>query len=106
MSHAMLHLDDDNFSKETSQGIVLVDFFAEWCGPCRMLTPILDKLSQEMHDTVKFAKLDIDHAQKTTASFGVTSVPTLILFKNGKEVKRIIGLKKPEELKSLITSAI
>lgn len=99
-------LNDDSFSEGTSQGVVLVDFFAEWCGPCKMLTPILEELADEMVGKVTVAKLDIDHAQKTTASFDVTSVPTLILFKDGEVCERVVGLKDKNSLKALLEAQL
>ena len=97
------HLTDDNFSTEISEGVVLVDFHAEWCGPCKMLAPVLEGVSKEVKG---IAKVDIDHAQKTAGDFGITSVPTMILFKNGKEVKRLVGLRKADEIKDTISSLI
>lgn len=102
----MLHADDTNFSQMVSSGLILVDFYADWCGPCRMLTPILETLASDMADTLTIVKLDVDHAQKTTASFQITSVPTLILFKNGKEINRIVGLKDLDTLKKIVLQAV
>ncbi|MBS0621518.1 MAG: thioredoxin [Verrucomicrobia bacterium] len=105
MAGALLEMTDDNFTQLVSQGLVLVDFFAEWCGPCHMQTPILEQLAAEMKDQVRVFKLDIEAAQKTTTQFQVTSVPTLILFKDGKEWKRVVGLRDLATLKTLIQSA-
>lgn len=102
MSDAVKHLTDDNFHDETAQGVTLVDFFADWCGPCKMMEPIIHELATEMEGKVKVAKLDIEAAQKITATLQVTSIPTLILFKEGKEVNRVVGLKDKEALKRLI----
>ena len=106
MAENIVKIDDENFSKITENGLVLVDFYADWCGPCRMLSPILEALATEMNDKVTVAKLDVDHAQKTTATYQITSVPTLILFKDGKEANRIIGLKDLEALKKTVTEAL
>ncbi len=95
-------LSDDNFTEETKSGYVLVDFFAEWCGPCRMMNPVLEELSQEMHGKVTIAKLDIDNEQKTAVQFQVTSVPTLILFKQGEEKSRLIGLRDADAIREFI----
>jgi thioredoxin 1 len=96
-------LTDDSFKKETEKGVVLVDFNAIWCGPCRMLSPIIEEIAKEMEGKVKVAKLDIDSHQKVAAEYQVTSVPTLILFKDGKEVNRMVGLRDKEEIEKFIS---
>lgn len=95
-------LSDDNFEEAVSSGVTLVDFYAEWCGPCRMLSPVVEELASEMGNSVKFAKVDIEKAQKLAAQFQVTSVPTLILFKDGKESDRLLGLRDKDALKSFV----
>lgn len=100
----LLHLDDENFQKEIASGLVLVDFHAVWCGPCKMITPIVEKLAGTVQGKAKIAKVDIDQAQETTANLQITSVPTLILFKDGKEVKRVVGVKDFDYLSELIDS--
>jgi thioredoxin 1 len=100
------HISDESFSKATADGIVLVDFFAEWCGPCKMLAPILDALSTEFEGKVTVAKLDVDTSPKTSNNFQITSVPTLILFKKGKEVERFIGLKDFETFRKKISQFV
>ena len=98
---AVNSISDDNYAEEISDGMVLVDFWAEWCGPCRMIAPIVEELSNEMPD-VKFAKLNIDDNQQTAQSLGITSIPTLILYKNGQPVGQMVGgLPKPQ-LKNFI----
>lgn len=98
--------DDENFAQIIATGFTLVDFFAEWCGPCRMLTPILDALAKEMSAKMKFAKIDVDQSPKVATNLQITSVPTLILFNNGKEVNRIVGLKDQDTLKKIILQAM
>lgn len=105
MSDAIVHLDDENFANETASGITLVDFHADWCGPCRMMSPIIEDLAEEMKGKVKIAKVDIEKAKEVTASFEVTSIPTVILFKDGKEVSREVGLKDADSLKKMIASS-
>jgi thioredoxin 1 len=96
---------EDSFQSEIKKGVVLVDFYADWCGPCRMMTPILEKVADESAGNVVIAKLDIDSAQSVAGNFQVTSVPTLILFKNGKVVGRLVGLRGAEEVKEFISTA-
>lgn len=106
MSENLKYLDDNNFQNEIAEGVTLVDFYADWCGPCRMIAPIVEELANELKDQAKIAKLDIENAQKVTASFGVTSIPTIILFKDGKEINRIVGLKGKDDLKDMIIKAL
>lgn len=84
---------DDSFAGEVEQhaGLAVVDFWATWCGPCRMIAPILDQLSEEYADKLKVAKLDVDSNQKTAMRFQVRSIPTLLFFKDGKLIDQVIG---------------
>lgn len=105
MSENIVYLNDENYKKNIEKGVTLVDFYADWCGPCRAIAPVIEELANEMKGKVSIAKLDIDKAQKATAEFQVTSIPTLILFKDGKEQQRIVGLRDKATLKKLCESA-
>ena len=98
-------LEEKTFNSDIASGVTLVDFYADWCGPCRMLTPVLEQVSQDVKGKATVAKLDIDQAQKVTEDLQITSVPTLILFKDGKEVKRIIGLRDADFIKGFVLAA-
>lgn len=95
-------LSSETFVEFIGEGLVLVDFFAEWCGPCRMLTPILEELSSELSGVLKIGKINIDDENTIAAKYEVSSIPTLILFKNGQEAERIVGLKDKAFLMSFI----
>ena len=93
----------ENFQAEVldAQGTVVIDFWAAWCGPCRMLSPILDTVAAE-HDEIKVGKVNVDEQQELAARFGVMSIPMLIVFKDGKKVKESVGLIPKEKVEELI----
>lgn len=97
-------LNQTNFEAEVlkAQGLVLVDFFADWCGPCQLAGPILEKLSKEYEGKVKMVKVNVDESQELAAKYEVMSIPTLFFFKNGQETKRQAGFSGEADLKSLI----
>lgn len=99
-------ISDSEFEQETKKGVVLVDFYADWCGPCRMMSPVIDALSAEMGGKASFVKVNIDDNSKAAGTLQVTSIPTLVLFKNGKEVGRAVGLKDLDALRSFVTEAL
>ena len=82
---------DDNFSNETGQGLVMVDFWAPWCGPCRFVAPVIEELAGDYAGRVKVGKLNVDDNQQTAMNYRVMSIPTVILFKNGEPVEVMIG---------------
>lgn len=101
-SGSIKNFTEDSFHSDIKKGVVLVDFYADWCGPCRMMTPVLERVAQEGKTVI--AKIDIDSAQSVAGNFRVTSVPTLILFKDGEEVGRLVGLRDAETIKEFISS--
>lgn len=91
---------DQNFSEEVikSETPVLVDFYAEWCGPCKMMGPVVDELAEDLEGKVKVGKLNVDENPDTASRYGVMSIPTLILFKNGEPVRQMLGFRSKEEV--------
>ena len=99
---AIVNATDQNFANETSQGLVLVDFWATWCGPCKMIAPVLEELDSEMSETVKIVKVDVDENQETAGQFQVMSIPTLLLMKDGEVVDKVVGFQPKEALVDLV----
>ncbi len=108
MSQKIAHVSDDQFDAEVLQSSepVLVDFWAEWCGPCKMIAPILDELAETYGGRLKVAKINIDHNQKTPRNYNVRGIPTLMIFKNGKVEATQIGAVSKSQLSQLIDNAI
>ena len=104
-SDKILTLNDKNFNQQTKGKLVIVDFWAEWCAPCRMMAPVLNELSNELPDGKFVGKVNIETYQSMAQKFNVRSIPTLILFKNGKEVKRFVGFKQKDFLLKEINNA-
>lgn len=102
----IIELNDENFETTAGQGVCLVDFSADWCGPCRALAPILEQVATAVSGKASVAKIDIDASQRTTARFQVTSVPTLVLLKAGKEVNRVVGLRDANSLLKMVEGAL
>ncbi len=97
-------LTDSTFEQvvEKSKGLILVDFWAEWCGPCKMIAPIVEQIASENEGKLMVGKLDVDSNTATAMRFGVMSIPTLILFKDGKPIERIVGYRPKEQLMAKI----
>ena len=93
-----LNLNKDNFEQSISNGVALVDFWASWCGPCKMQLPIIEEFSGEMEGKATVGKVNVDEELELAQSFGIQSIPTLILFKDGKPVKKLVGLHSKESL--------
>ena len=91
-------LNKDNFEATISNGVALVDFWASWCGPCKMQLPIIEEFSGEMEGKATVGKVNVDEELELAQSFGIQSIPTLILFKDGKPVKKLVGLHSKESL--------
>ena len=100
----MITLTKENFAQEVLQSDkpVLVDFWATWCGPCRMQAPVLEKLDAELQGSVKICKVDVDENPGLAQRFGVSSIPTLVVIRDGKAVKGVVGLHNLEQLKALL----
>ena len=108
MGANVLKLMDSNFDGEVtkSQTPVLVDFWAEWCGPCRLMGPILDELSPVYAGKLKIGKVNVDENPDTPSQFGIMNIPTMILFKNGKEADRIVGALSKADLQKKLDKAL
>lgn len=100
----MLNTNSFNAEVERSSGVVVVDFFATWCGPCKMLGPIFESLSKELGSKAKFVKVDIDQSLEIANKYRISSVPTMIVFKDGKPVDTLIGFMPKEKIASKIKS--
>lgn len=99
---ALYDVNDAGFKKEIGSGLTLVDFWAPWCGPCKMIAPILEELAPEVEGKANIAKLNVDDNQATASEYEVMSIPTLILFKDGEPVDKVVGFQPKEQLAALI----
>ncbi len=108
MSDLVLHVNDGDFNEAVikADGPVLVDYWAEWCGPCKMIAPVLDEIAKDYQDKLKVVKLNIDENQKTPADYGVRGIPTLMLFKNGEVEATKVGALTKSQLAAFIDSNI
>lgn len=101
-----IHFTDENFNQEvlSSDIPVLVDFYADWCGPCKMLAPVIEALAEEFEGKVKVGKLNVDNAPDTAQKYGIMSIPTLLYFKNGELVNKSIGVVAKSEIEQVLNS--
>ncbi|HEY9033642.1 MAG TPA: thioredoxin TrxA [Pseudomonadales bacterium] len=108
MSDNIVHVSDATFASEVleSKQPVLVDFWAEWCGPCKMIAPVLDELASEYGDKLKVCKVDVDSNTETPAKFGIRGIPTLIIFKNGNAEAQKVGALSKTQLREFVDANI
>ena len=95
-------LTNQNFKEEVKEGLVLVDFFATWCGPCKMMEPVIAKIAEENKGKVKVGKVNVDDKNELAMKYGISSIPTLILFKDGEPVKTLVGLSSKSEIENML----
>lgn len=99
-------LTDQTFDEKTDNGVTFTDFWATWCGPCRMQSPVIEQLAEEMGDKVFFSKVDVDANQETAAKFGIMSIPTMLIKKDGQVVDTIVGYHTKEQLQKKLEEYI
>lgn len=104
MSNAV-KLTTSNFEDTVKEGVTLVDFWAEWCGPCRQMEPVIDDLAQDFADKAKITKVNIDDEQEIAEKYGIQAIPTLLIFKDGSVAQKFVGLTRKEELSKALESA-
>jgi thioredoxin 1 len=102
MAEGVIELDSTGYDDATKSGVVLVDFWAPWCGPCKMQTPILEKVATEVGDKAVIAKVNVDESPELAAKYGIRSIPTLILLKDGENKQQFVGLQQQAALVSAI----
>ncbi|MFB9768741.1 thioredoxin [Lactiplantibacillus modestisalitolerans] len=95
-------LTDQTFERATAHGVTLTDFWAEWCGPCRMQSPVIEDLDRDLAGKVAISKVDVDHNAATAAKFDIMSIPTLLIKKDGRVVEKLVGLRTKHQLKAVL----
>lgn len=103
---SVLNITSENYENEVlkSDKKVLIDFYADWCGPCKMMSPIIDKIAEELVDTVKVGKINVDENQELAMEYGVMSIPTIVILKNGEVEKTFVGVTDKEEIKQFLNN--
>lgn len=101
-----IELTKENFAEHTQGGVTLVDFWAPWCGPCRMLSPVIDKLAEEFNGKAKVCKVNTDEQEELSAQFGIRSIPTMLFFKDGAVVDQMVGATSEQVLKDKLNSLL
>jgi len=99
------NLTKDNFDETIAEGVTLVDFWADWCGPCRMLGPVIEELAAKFEGQYKICKVDVDQEEELSARYGVMTIPTVILFKDGQELDKRIGVHPAAEFEGMLEKA-
>lgn len=102
---AVQHLKTSEFDSVIQEGVCLVDFWATWCGPCRMLAPVIEQLAERYDGKVKVCKVDIDQEMDLATRYGIMSIPTVVLFKDGEKVDQVVGVQPEDTFVSMIESA-
>ncbi len=104
-SEKVVHLTEDTFDKGISSGLTLVDFWAEWCGPCKALAPTIDQIAEDYQEKVTVAKVDIDENPNIPGKFGIRGIPTVILFKDGAQLDIMVG-NSPQKVREMVENAV
>ena len=99
---AIVNATDASFAQDIAEGVVLVDFWAPWCGPCKMIAPVLEELDAELGEKLKIVKVNVDDNEQTAGNYGVMSIPTLIVFKDGEQVDKTVGFQPKDQLTTLV----
>ena len=99
---AIVNATDASFAQDIAEGVVLVDLWAPWCGPCKMIAPVLEELDAELGEKLKIVKVNVDDNQQTAGNYGVMSIPTLIVFKDGEQVDKTVGFQPKDQLTTLV----
>jgi thioredoxin 1 len=106
MSDLVQHITDEQFQSTIAKGVTLVDFWAPWCGPCKMIAPILEELAGELQGQARIVKINVDDNPTVASQFGIMSIPTLLLFKDGQKVDQKVGGQPKPQLKAFIQQAM